>query len=120
MSALWLLVLYFALAPPPLSAAQAVFSADGQRVWMVGADAGLGYLDLGDQEKTAAADRVIDVAKAGGPEEILGLALSKRGHLLLACAGRARIVYQTAADGLRRWWLLEKSTKPKLLREESD
>ncbi len=32
----------------------------------------------------------------------------------------ARLVYQTAAEGIRRWWLLEKGLKAKLLVEESD
>jgi len=31
-----------------------------------------------------------------------------------------RILYQTAAPGLRRWWVIEKSGKSRLMSEESD
>jgi hypothetical protein len=40
--------------------------------------------------------------------------------IVAVSADGARIVYQTAATGVRRWWLLEKTGKPRMFKEESD
>lgn len=43
-----------------------------------------------------------------------------RNPIVAVSADGARIVYQTAGEGVRRWWLREKGPKPRLLLEEAD
>lgn len=78
-------LLALSLLPTALNAAEAIFGSDGKRVWMTGAEPGsVGYFDVGDREGTSAGARTVDVAHAGGPQNINGLAISKKGNLLLA------------------------------------
>ena len=70
---------------PQLRAAEAVFSADGNRVWInPHQQATLAYLDIEGSDGAAEADRLIDVGRAGGPLQIQGLAISKSGNVLMA------------------------------------
>lgn len=80
-----LLLSALSLIPAMLPAAEAIFGIDGKRVWMTGVEPGsIGYFDVGDREGTEATARTLDVAHAGGPQNINGLAISKKGNLLLA------------------------------------
>jgi hypothetical protein len=73
------------LLPSLLAAAEAVFAADGNRIWLATHQDGLvAYLDVSGSDGATHADRVIDVAQMGGPKTINGLAVSKSGNLLMA------------------------------------
>jgi hypothetical protein len=120
MSARWLLTFLLTLATTLLSAAEAVFSNDGKRVWMVAPGEGqVAYLDIGEREKTAAGDRVVDIVKAGGPRNINGLALSKKGHLLLAAPDAVWALDTAALKAVRVAALPEKFRASDLAYQET-
>lgn len=84
----WLAFFALLFAVPDLGlGAEAVFSADGGRVWLkVSQPGSLGYIDLDDHEGTTAADRVVGLEPMGGPAEVRGVAVSKKGNVLLLSA----------------------------------
>ncbi|MES2569110.1 MAG: hypothetical protein V4710_03530 [Verrucomicrobiota bacterium] len=68
-----------------LPAADAVFSADGKRVWYTVAGIGsIGYLDISGHDGATSSDRLVDISRTGGPKVIQGLAISRTGNLLIA------------------------------------
>jgi hypothetical protein len=78
----WFAALASLVAMPSLAfSAEAVFSADGGRVWL--SQPGLGYIDIDDREGTTAADRMVGLEPMGGPAEVRGVAISKKGNVLL-------------------------------------
>ena len=84
----WLvsLALFFVIALPGRSA-EAVFGGDGQRVWFTTPQPGsVCAIDVDDREEKTAADRFVGIDVMGGPKEIRGLALSKKGNLLMVSA----------------------------------
>ncbi len=86
MYARWLALLISLCAVPVCGrGAEAVFSADGKRVWLVAGYPGeLGCLAVDEQQGTAQADWKASLSAAGGPGTIRGLDLSQSGNLLLA------------------------------------
>ncbi len=79
------LLVPLALASARLTAADAVFTPAGKRVIFLAPGEGqLAYLDLDDREKNAPSSNVMDVAHAGGPKRIQGIAYPKKGNLLIA------------------------------------
>jgi len=78
--------LLISLATAPQSrAAEAVFGADVNRVWINPHQQGvIAYLDIKGGDGATAADRIIDVGRAGGPLQIQGIAISKSGNVLMA------------------------------------
>ncbi len=66
-------------------AAEALFGADGKRVWITTQSDSLGYLDVDDREPTTASDRQLLLKRDGnGPTIVQSIALSEVGNLLLA------------------------------------
>jgi len=81
----WTAFLALLFAVPGLGlSAEAVFSGGGGRVWLKVSQPGcLGYIDLDDHEGSTATDRMVGLDAMGGPAEVRGVDVSKKGNVLL-------------------------------------